>query len=387
MADEMDPGKKPGRWKRILFALAGTGLVLALLELLGVFFYFVLLPRQSRETIELTLGIREPKERGTTALHYKPHPYFNYILNPDFAYADGRKPYNSRGFRMPEWPGRKDKGTLRIVALGGSTTFGMFAASGEGVWPAMVERALRERFSFPIEVYNLGVPGYTTSELLGVLCMLVPELEPDIVLVHCGANDAFAQAYPDEGGPDNTRFRFSWSYHPLPRPVRCAMRSSRLLRTVGVLLLSRGSYLPGDLFGLFQYPRPADARALEHGRNAVGKYFKRNLKTMVAVVRDLAAIPVLITHPLNPQWDIPKRLAYQAVAAAHLRCNRICLELGGELHVPVIDLFPWMRDERLFVDAIHVNGTGMKRQARIIAEHLRALIAEEWKEVIDPARG
>jgi lysophospholipase L1-like esterase len=385
MAAETDPGPKTARWKKILFTVVGVGLVLTLLELLGVFFYFIVVPRQSREMIELTLGIREPIERGATAMHYRPHPYFNYMLNPDFSYPDGRKPYNSHGFRMPEWPGRKNKGTLRIVALGGSTTFGMFATSGEDVWPAMVERDLRKWFSLAIEVYNLGVPGYTTNELLGVLSMLVPELEPDIVLIHCGANDAYAQAYPDEGGPDNSKFRFSWSYRQLPRLVHVALRASRLLRTFGVLLLSRGSYLPDDVLRLVQFPHPPDAQALENGKRAVGKYFKRNIKEMVALTRNLAAIPILLTHPLNPGWDATRKPFYQAVTAAHLRCNRICLELGGELRVPVIDLFPWMRDQRLFTDAIHVNDAGMRRQAKIVAEHLRVLIAEEWQEALPPA--
>jgi lysophospholipase L1-like esterase len=379
MVADTDPGQKKvlSRGKRIVFTVIGVGLVLILLELIGLFFYFIAVPGQSRQVIESALGTGTQENLGTNALHYKPHPYFNYVLNPDFRYRDGRKPYNTHGFRMPEWPGRKDGKTLRIVALGGSTTYGMFATHGKDVWPAMVEKALKNEFPFPIEVYNLGVPGYTTNELLGVLSMLVPELEPDIVLIHCGANDAYAQAYPDEGGPDNTQFRFSWNYRPLPGLVRFAMRYSHLLRTVGVLLLSRQNYLPGDIIRLFQFPHPADAQALENGRNAVGKYFKRNLKTMVAVIRDLGATPVLVSHPLNPQWDIPKKSFYRAVVEAHLRCNRICLELGGELQVPVIDLFPWMRDERLFLDAIHESRIGMRLKADILAKHLAAFITDQ----------
>ncbi len=372
------------RGKKILFTMIVAGIVLVLLELIGVFAYYVFLPGRSREMIELTLGIERGKDLGTSALHYRPHPYFNYVLNPDYAYSDGGKPYNSHGFRKPEWPSIKKNGTIRIIALGGSTTFGMFATRGDDVWPAMVEKRLRRRFAFPVEVFNLGVPGYTANETLGVLCMLVPELEPDIVLIHCGANDAFAQVYPDEGGADNTRFRFSWSYRPLSRPLRWAMRASRLCRVIGAMVLSYRSYLPGDMFALFQYPHPAGAQALEQSRKAVGKYFKRNLRTMAAVARDLKAIPVLIGHPLNPEWDSPRRPFNQAVTAAHLRCNRICRELGRELQMPVIDLFPLMRDAGMFVDAIHVNSGGMRYKASILARYLEALIAAEWEQSSPP---
>lgn len=373
------------RGKKILFTLIVAGFVVVLLELIGVFAYHILLPGQAREMIELTLGIERGEELGTTVLHYRPHPYFNYGLNPDYAYPDGRKPYNSHGFRMPEWPPAKEKGTIRIIALGGSTTFGMFARRGDDVWPAMVEKRLRRRFSFPVEVLNLGVPGYTANELLGVLCMLVPELEPDIVLIHCGANDAFAQVYPDEGGADNTHFRFSWNYRPLAKPLRAAMRASLLCRSFGVLVLSRRSYLPGDVLGLVQYPHPDGARALARSRSATGRYFRRNLRTMAAVARDLKAIPVLISHPLNPEWDSPRQPFYQAVTAAHLRCNRICLELGRDLTVPVIDLYPLMRDAGMFVDAIHVNSAGMRYKASVLARYLEALIAAEWEQSARPA--
>lgn len=162
------------------------------------------------------------------------------------------------------------------------------------------------------------------------------------------------------------------------------MRASRLCRVIGAMVLSYRSYLPGDMFALFQYPHPAGAQALEQSRKAVGKYFKRNLRTMAAVARDLKAIPVLIGHPLNPEWDSPRRPFNQAVTAAHLRCNRICRELGRELQMPVIDLFPLMRDAGMFVDAIHVNSGGMRYKASILARYLEALIAAEWEQSSPP---
>ncbi len=371
------PGGSPGRGKKAFFTAIAILLLLAVLELLGHVAYRVLIPRRSREMIELTLGIESGDKRGTSTLHYRPHPYFNYMLNPGYAYPDGRRPYNSRGFRKPEWPAAKRPGTLRIVALGGSTTFGIMAESGREAWPDMVEKRLRRSFAFPVEVFNLGVPAYTAHELIGVLCMLVPELQPDIVLIHCGANDAFAQLYPDQGGPDNTRFRFSWNYRPLPRILRAAMRVSFLCRAVGGLVLSRRSYLPGDVLALLQKPYPDGETALRQGRLADGRYFRRLLRAMVAVARDQGAIPVLITHPLNPEWDSPKRPFHRAVTEAHLRCNRIGAELGRELRVPVIDLFPLMRDARMFIDAIHVNRAGMQYKASILARYLEALIAAE----------
>ncbi len=77
----------------------------------------------------------------------------------------------------------------RIVALGDSSTFGWDVAADE-TWPKVLERALAAS-DRPMEVLNLGTPGYSTQQ--GLLSL--PEVwaqQPDLLIVAFGHNDESA---------------------------------------------------------------------------------------------------------------------------------------------------------------------------------------------------
>lgn len=94
---------------------------------------------------------------------------------------------NAHGFRGREValaaPGRE-----RIVALGDSITFGNDLACTEA-WPAVLERALRAAGHFPggaVDVLNLGLGGYDTSQEVATLEALGLAFQPaHVVLGYC----------------------------------------------------------------------------------------------------------------------------------------------------------------------------------------------------------
>ena len=358
--------------KRVLFPAILIVILIAFLEVIASLYYFFVVPEQSREMLEPLLGVTSPERQDL--LRYKPHPYFNYVFNRDYRYADGFKPYNSRGFRAPEWTA-KNPGTIRVVAVGGSTTYGIFSRDGNDIWPAFLEKRLNSAGAPAVEIVNLGVTGYTLSEIMGVMAMTVPDLEPDIVLVNVGANDAFSACYPDEGGGDNTFFRFSWKVRQLPEFAKLGMRKSYALRVLGYLTMSLNAYLPGDLMSAMQYPHPGDEESLRNTAKASGKYFRRNLKTVVSLAKNAGAAVVLFTQPLNPAWDAVASPFYEGVIGAHKRNNAIILQVGKESGVAVIDISAGMRARELFVDAIHSNRRGEELQARLIYPEISAIVA------------
>lgn len=346
---------------------------MGVLELIGSLYYGFGFSTEERELVETVIGL---KYSEAPVPRYQPHPYFNYTCNPEYREPGNTKPYNSRGFRRPEWSGKKE-GTLRIIALGGSTTYGMHSKDGSDVWPALLEKKLQARWGPGIEVLNLGVPGYTTHEIIGVTAMLLHTLSPDIVLVHVGANDAFATAYPDEGGPDNTTFRYSWNYKPIPGFLMFLMRNSRLIRVLAFhYAVSSKGYLPGDMIAAMQYRHPPDQEVVKNAAKATGKYFRRNISSLTALIKDMKAIPVLLTHPLNPRWEYPKKVFYQCMVEAHKRNNRVIMETAELRDVPVVDLYAHMRDVMYFVDAIHETDAGMEMKARLIVPQLNTIIEQ-----------
>ncbi|MCU0285828.1 MAG: SGNH/GDSL hydrolase family protein, partial [Acidobacteria bacterium] len=317
--------------KKVLFSIVLFLGFIGILELTGGLYYHFKFTNENRELVENVIGL---KHSQVPVPRYVPHPYFNYTCNPAFREPDGTQPYNSRGFRAPEWQPKK-KGTLRIAALGGSTTYGMYSKDGHDVWPILLEKKLQEQWGPKIEVLNLGIPGYTTHEIIGAAAMLVPILTPDIVLIHVGANDAFAACYPDEGGPDNTRFRFSFSYRPIPPLLMFLMRNSRLVRVLAFrYIVSTKGYLPGDMIASMQYPHPPDKEIVKNAAGASGIYFRQNISSLITLIKNTGAVPVLLTHPLNPTWEYPKNIFYQHMVEAHRRNNRIIIEVAQHYQVP-----------------------------------------------------
>jgi len=96
---------------------------------------------------------------------------------------------NSYGFRGKEISARKDKNKVRVMCLGGSTTYGVEVHDDQS-WPAILEEilnAITEGDKF--EVINAGVPGYLSGHSLYRLEHEMLDLTPDIVVVMDGLND------------------------------------------------------------------------------------------------------------------------------------------------------------------------------------------------------
>lgn len=339
----------------------------------SLYYYYGVAPNQ-RTQIEQVLLLEDPD--GADMLRYAPHPYFNYVCNPQFRYPDGYVPHNSRGFREPEWPAAKAPDEFRILTVGGSTTYGAYAKKAEDVWPAMLEQQLQAHSIRPVKVLNLGVPSYTTHEIIGVLAMIAPSLAPDLIVIHVGANEAFSAAYPDEGGPDNTTFRFSWNYRPFPAWLLTAMQRSFTLRLAGYAWASRAGRLPGAMIQAFQSPVPPPDQLQINARQATGKYFRQTLNTIIGLTRQIGATPVLCTHPIHPGWN-PSDAYYQSVRPAIERNNRIIQEIGATEQLPVVDWYGQITQSDRFADALHATLEGMETKAKLLADAIQPLMERQ----------
>jgi acyl-CoA thioesterase-1 len=79
--------------------------------------------------------------------------------------------------------------SLKIVALGSSSTFGVGASSPARSYPSRLEAELREQFpDMKIEVINRGVGGEDAKEMLARLDKSVLAERPDLVLWQVGTN-------------------------------------------------------------------------------------------------------------------------------------------------------------------------------------------------------
>ena len=111
--------------------------------------------------------------------------------------------YNSYGFRDSEFEEPKPDNTFRIIAIGGSTTFGS-GVENEFTWPSQLQKKLDGLDSEKnIEVINAGIAGATSFQNYKQIKNKLTSFEPDLFIIFEGANDqicmtpAFSNKYTD----------------------------------------------------------------------------------------------------------------------------------------------------------------------------------------------
>jgi hypothetical protein len=158
---------KRATWKRLAAVLATTTALLAAGEL-----YF-------RTKVPVC---------GVTPFRLSAVPGLSCELRPSFAttYKGERIELNSLGCRGPEFPPRR-AGVLRIALVGDSMTFGSCVPL-EDTLGAQLERALAAN-GRESQVLDLGVPGYTASDVAAVVVHKALALEPDVIVYVFYAND------------------------------------------------------------------------------------------------------------------------------------------------------------------------------------------------------
>ena len=110
---------------------------------------------------------------------------------------------NALGFRDDrEYSLEKRSNTFRIVVLGDSVTFGHGSVYAHS-YPRLLETHLKAwKPGVDWQVWNLGVPGYNTSQELAYLLEVGPAYRPDLVIVGFYPNDVVDNR--DVGPPTRT---------------------------------------------------------------------------------------------------------------------------------------------------------------------------------------
>ena len=140
---------------------------------------------------EGAVRIRQWVKYGTpTALHDFTRDPKTGLRIPGPGTGIGRIQVNSHGFRSPEIPIQKDKGTIRIAFLGGSTTWCAEVSGNEMTWPHLVWTNLQQTYpDTKFDYLNAGIPGYTTEESLTRLKASVKKFKPDVIVIYHAVND------------------------------------------------------------------------------------------------------------------------------------------------------------------------------------------------------
>ncbi|HET9440599.1 MAG TPA: hypothetical protein VFO52_10530 [Longimicrobiales bacterium] len=242
---------------------------------------------------------------------FQPNTTYHYKVNRDVSFA---MKINGDGFRSTtEFIKPKPAGTVRVVSLGESSTFGL-ANNDDETYPYLLQQELRGRVSDrPVDVYNLGIPHYRTNHILAVARAELAGLQPDIVTFYAGYNNSMMIR------PQQTGFLLTtkdWlknhlvTYRAINPYVASAYQNiARLMGkdVVGLATLS----LPVELPAAAVAQRRAESRA----------EFGRDLEALAETIDQMGAQLVLVTqtytlrrlpaHGLYDRWrTYGEELAY-----------------------------------------------------------------------------
>jgi lysophospholipase L1-like esterase len=162
------------------------------------------------------------------------------------------------GFRPTRIASHKPAGGIRVIALGGSTTFGLYVGA-EAAFPASLEVRLSALAGGRgVEGLNLGCAGFASDRVLALLRSVLA-LEPDLVVVYTGHNEMLGGPASEGGelGPaQRLRARlleastlFAWLNRALATTLRAA-RTEQLREDVAALEAADAA--PVDLRADFQ---------------------------------------------------------------------------------------------------------------------------------------
>lgn len=276
-------------------------------------------------------------------LPHRPDALMEYAPTPGFRLDAGDTPSrnNSRGLRSPEIERGRAAGTLRILVLGDSATWGSLVGVEEP-YPRQLER-IGALAGVRLQVVNAAVGGFCSLQGLEHARRLVPYYQPDVVLFGYN-NDCMAVSEV----ADRDRI----PSHPVTRAVQHALYGSELY-----LLLRREVM---NRFG--PAPLTADRPAYTKGwpqRVSLPDH-RENYRALIALARRHGARPGILILPTGhtPGYDEGDRV------------------LAREEGIACVDFTPlWTRTGQsvadLTFDGIHPTPRGHRLLARLLWEGLQ----------------
>jgi lysophospholipase L1-like esterase len=300
-------------------------------------------------------------------------PVLSWRLRPN-GWLPGRIGHiNSLGFVGKEIEWTKPEGTTRILTLGDSVTYGLWAC-GHGrfcrhnPYPSALEALLWQRSSSDaFEVIDAGVYGYSSLQGLRYYRTYLESLNADVVTAMFGWNDhGILQGF--EG-------------RELRTPVLGAVAN-------GATHLASYRTMTGlTALALSQIASKQRARPAGYKPRVDLDDFEYNLTELVREVRSRGAQVLLITEPAGPDselmrtgkamptWSLNGLKDYEALIAIHQRYNEAMRRVARLSGAPLVDAdaeFERRDKSRLFdpYDLVHPNEAGHALLAELIYARL-----------------
>ena len=344
---------------------------------LGLLFLSGLLLISLELAVRLGVNIFAPQSKLTLArlgnrtyphlMAFRGHPFVQFTGNPSSALIGDKilgnlTPFNNFGFFGRDFQIEKTPNTVRIVALGGSTT-----ATG---YPKKMEVFLNENkhdTSYQYEVMNFGMGWYNSAHLLVNFILNIVDFAPDYIVIHTGWNDR--KARNAVGGFRGDYSHALKNFQPPEVIDRYPIRWSVFYRYFKFKITPEPFYWFLENATRKKYKK--NFQKMWQNLDEL-KPYERNIRTIVELARLRGIKIILTTQPHTTDPAI--RLFHETI---HIdQCNTIMRNLHQELEgTYFVDLDKLMTGKmnEVFRDVAHVTPKGLAFKAeqigQLILEH------------------
>lgn len=272
---------------------------------------------------------------------------------------------NKFGFKGPDMQKVKAPGTLRIMTIGDSCTFGF--SYDRYSYPRMLEQYLWSQGA-SIEVINAGVEGYSTTHVLYHLDYFMG-FQPDIATIYVGWNDLYGDTFSE-------RPSVLYIVRAIHRVYSYFFPSSPDWQVEGGRLSFSDHYYDSSTEEALRYASSYEPSFLPQVREILKRLSERGIKPVLVTLPGLFSIERQPTEEALRIGHLPGDVknAYVLAAMTHKYNNAIRL-IATEEKVPLIDLEEWgnrtlLPPEQWFVDSVHLTVEGQSAIGNYIAERL-----------------
>lgn len=303
-------------------------------------------------------------------------PYLLYAPAP--GYKSGRNFHNREGFRGKTIPLQRTQGVLRVLCLGGSTTYGTGVEDPAEAYPAQLEQILNEtkpNHVARVEVINGGLEYATTAELLAHYHFKYHYYRPNLVIINTGGNDALPPSFSNYH-PDYSH----WRQQPtLPRPlspIGQTLMKSRLMSLAIIALLYSGNEGDFRLDRLDETP-PAIWYSDSDGElpGNLNPAFQHNLNALLDEVKRDGAASLLVPYRLEKGYHVPEEYFVR-------ENERTLRTMAEERDLPIAPFPASVISQGNWVDGSHLNPAGCRQKA----EHIAAFASKALWQKKDPPK-
>jgi lysophospholipase L1-like esterase len=336
--------------------------------------------------------IREMLMGNKDAAHlprYLSLPYLGYIPYPGYT-KGGILQHNEDGYRGNRIPVSRNK-KLRILCMGGSTTYGFGVDSPSQTFPAQLEILLNDFIPQDsilsthytgAEVLNAGLEAGTSAEELEQYLFKYSYYRPDIVVVNSGVNDAQVAANASEFFQyDYTHYRrLNFHLEPLAAPARWMLRSW-FFSYLSIRLFYNDFSGRRDEFAqqkesTFPHWSNTNLDSLIRLRQYIAYPFYTNTRRLFAQVIADSALLVVVPNILNRHSAFEKEIKnYSAFAELNVSLSKQLAEEAGAMYVPFT--FDSIKNPAWWIDDCHLTAEGEANKAQVLlpvvlrAAHMR----------------